>query len=316
MIKTISILIPNYNNAKWLSACIQSCLSQAGYFFKEIIVVDDHSTDDSWQVLQHFQSSYPKEVFIYKNPDKGGNQARNFGFKKAKGDYIQWLDSDDLLLPGKLEAQINFLERNTDIDIVYSDWRMDFFEGEEKKKEEIVLTKKQDSFLKALIEDQWLPNNSYLLRRSITQKLHQEVAWNPERKVAQDREYFTIAAIMGAQFAYVPGLFSVYNRWSEHSVSAMDFKSRLSLNQALELKFMDLIEAQEGIDSKMKRELISVLKTDGLKACYYHPKLRISRPISFMEIQWGHMHYKMRFVIPLVWVFQMTLYKLKLISKP
>lgn len=312
----VSIIIPNYNNAKWLSACIRSCLNQSGNFKKEIIVVDDHSTDDSWQVLQHFQATYPEEVFIYKNLDKGGNQARNFGFAKAHGDYIQWLDSDDLLLPEKLGAQINFLERNTEIDIVYSDWRMDFYEREEKIKEETVYSKEQVSFLKALIKDKWLPNNSYLLRKSIAQKLNLEKAWNPERKVAQDREYFTIAAILGAHFDYVPGVFSVYNRWSEQSVSSMHFKARLALNQALESKLINLIEGQEVINPLMKRELISILKTDGLKACYYYPKLRINRPISFFEIQWRHIHYKMRFVIPFVWVFQMTLYYMRVISKP
>ena len=98
----VSIIIPNYNNVKWLGDCLESCLLQKGEFKLEIIVVDDQSTDESWGILQNYQSEYPLQVFIYKNPEKGGNQARQYGFSKSNGNYIQWLDSDDQLLEGKL----------------------------------------------------------------------------------------------------------------------------------------------------------------------------------------------------------------------
>lgn len=312
----VSIIIPNFNNSQWLPTCIESCLRQEGNFKLEIIVIDDHSTDDSWRILKDFQKAHPDEIFIYKNREKGGNQARNFGFTKATGDYIQWLDSDDFLLSGKLNAQTYFLEKNSEIDIVYSDWQMDIYKDGEKVEGVKKVLKSFDSFLKVLIEDLWLPNNSYLVRSSFANKLHELNAWNPETKVAQDREYFTMAAIYGAKFEYTSGLFSVYNRWSEKSVSAINFKRRLKLNQALESKFMNLIIEQKWIDQKIKSELVAVIKTDGLKACYYHPKLKILRPISFFEIKWRLIHYKMRFVIPFIWLYQMILYYFRIISKP
>tara|TARA_R110002096_G_scaffold16243_3_gene55552 strand:+ start:1274 stop:2221 length:948 start_codon:yes stop_codon:yes gene_type:complete len=311
----VSIIIPNYNNSKWLSSCIESCLLQEGNFQKEIIVVDDQSTDDSWRILEEYQSNYPSEVFIYKNPSKGGNQARNFGFTKASGDYIQWLDSDDLLLPGKLATQLKFLVAHSNLDIAYSDWRMDFYEGAVKTREEVRIEKKYNSFLKALVEDRWLPNNSYLLKRSIAKRLHEIQAWNPKRKVGQDREYFTMAAIIGARFTYVLGVFSVYNRWSSKSVSSINFKFRLKLNQDLELKFMESIVAEEWISPPDKKELLALLKTHGLKACYYHPKLRLLSPMSFFEIKWGIIHKKMRVVIPFIWGFQTVSYYVNSISK-
>ena len=117
-----------------------------------------------------------------------------------------------------------------------------------------------------------------------------------------------MAAIIGARFSYVPGVFSAYNRWSTKTVSSMNFKLRLELNQVLELKFMEAIAAEEWINPPAKKELLALLKTHGLKACFYHPKLRLLKPMSFFEIKWEIIHYKMRLVIPFIWLYQQSHY--------
>ncbi len=307
---TLSIIIPNFNNERWLSVCLESCLGQKGDFKKEIIVVDDHSTDKSWEILEKFQQKHPNEIFIYKNPTKGGNQARNHGFKQSSGGFIQWLDSDDSIVEGKLDAQHQYFLKNPNTDIVYSDWRMDFYENDVKVREEVKIEKEYDSFLYNLITDNWQPPLSYLLRRSFAKKLDDIQAWNPKTKVAQDREYFTLAAVNQAQFNYVPGLYSVYNRWSDQTVSSMNYQKRLEYNLGLEYAFSQRINEQSWMDPKMKKKLISVLKTQALKACYYSPKLRIKEGVSFNEICWDQIHYKMRFVIPFVWVWQNVKFRL------
>jgi glycosyltransferase involved in cell wall biosynthesis len=304
----VSIIIPNYNNEQWLPLCLESCLTQFGDFELEVIVVDDHSTDKSWEVLQAYQKEYPEIIKVVQNTSKGGNQARNYGFSLSTGDYIQWLDSDDQLLMDKLETQLNFFKKNRAIDIAYSDWRMDFYEEGEKVKEEIKLEKNYDSFLENLIKDNWQPPLSYLLRRSMAERLHQLQAWNPKRKVGQDREYYSLAAIYGASFGYVSGLFSVYNRWSKQSVSSMEHKKRLKHSLYLEQRLMHEIQKQKWISKKQKKKMIASLKTDALKACFYDPTLRLLEPISFTEIRWGRVHYKMRLLIPFIWLYQMVNY--------
>ena len=184
----ISVIIPNYNCSQWLPKVIQSCLIQK--HLHEIIIVDDHSTDNSWKILSELQKQNPEKIKVFKNLEKGGNNARNFGFSKSSGDYIQWLDADDFLLEGKFENQIKTFEQNSDTDIVYSDWYMDFYEGKidflERKNYEY---KKYDDFTFELLADNWSANNSYLFKREIVQKLHENNGWNPKTKVAQDREY-------------------------------------------------------------------------------------------------------------------------------
>ena len=300
----VTIIIPNYNNQQWLTACLDSCISQKGDFIKEIIVVDDQSTDDSWRFLQDFQRTHSQEVFIYQNPQKGGNAARNYGFSKATGDYIQWLDSDDVLLPEKLKTQVDFFENNPEIDIVYSDWRMDYYEEDIKIYEEVNQSRSFDTYLKALISEKWQPNLSYLLRRGVADHLDGIQAWNPSRKVAQDREYFNLAAIHGARFAYVPGLFSVYNRWSKGSVSMINYKKRQVLSLELDQKLIHEIRKQQWLQQNEKRDLIGILKTNALKSTFYQPTMKMLEPISFFNIHWSTIHYKMRPFIPFIWFYQ------------
>jgi glycosyltransferase involved in cell wall biosynthesis len=101
----VSIIIPVYNAEKHLAETIESALSQT-WGNKEIIIVDDGSGDNSVPIARSFESNIVK-ILIQKN--KGASAARNAGLKEAKGDYIQFLDGDDLLSPDKIEAQISCL---------------------------------------------------------------------------------------------------------------------------------------------------------------------------------------------------------------
>ena len=98
----VSILIPAYNTDKWISATIESALNQT-WNKKEIIIVDDGSTDNTLQIARRFES---KLVKVVTQENSGAASARNKAFKFAQGDYIQWLDADDLLAPDKISLQM------------------------------------------------------------------------------------------------------------------------------------------------------------------------------------------------------------------
>src|SRR5262245_32601052 len=94
-----TIVIPTYNRAQLIDATIQSVLQQT-YRNYEVIVVDDGSTDNTEEVVK----KYLAPNFIYYKLEHGERSAaRNFGTSKAKGDYINWFDSDDIMLPNHLE---------------------------------------------------------------------------------------------------------------------------------------------------------------------------------------------------------------------
>ena len=87
----VSILIPLYNSGGFVAETIECCLAQT-YPNIEIVVVDDHSTDNSVEVVQRFLSN---KVRLYTNPKKGGNSARNYAFEMSHGDYVLFHDADD-----------------------------------------------------------------------------------------------------------------------------------------------------------------------------------------------------------------------------
>jgi glycosyltransferase involved in cell wall biosynthesis len=102
----VSILIPLYNSEKYIAETIQSCLEQT-YKNIEVIIVDDGSTDNSFQIAQSYESD---KVKVYKQENSGACRARNYAFELSAGDYIQYLDADDLLSPNKIEDQIKLFE--------------------------------------------------------------------------------------------------------------------------------------------------------------------------------------------------------------
>ncbi|WP_442590246.1 glycosyltransferase family 2 protein [Pedobacter sp. AW31-3R] len=104
----VSIIIPFYNSACYLADTIQSAIDQTWPRI-EIILVDDGSTDHSYAVAEKFDGQYIK---LLRQENKGAAAARNLGLKEAKGEYIQFLDADDLLSADKITAQVKLLQLN------------------------------------------------------------------------------------------------------------------------------------------------------------------------------------------------------------
>jgi glycosyltransferase involved in cell wall biosynthesis len=102
MNQLVSILIPAFNAEAWIADTIRSTLAQT-WPCKEIIVVDDGSTDRTHAIARQFES---KEVVVATQQSQGAASARNHAFSLSRGDYIQWLDADDLLSPDKIAKQM------------------------------------------------------------------------------------------------------------------------------------------------------------------------------------------------------------------
>ncbi|MBX3165248.1 MAG: glycosyltransferase [Bacteroidetes bacterium] len=112
MTPPISIITANYNKANFISETVHSVLNQT-YQNWELIIVDDSSTDDSISIINQF--THDKRIHLLKNNEnKGANFCRNFGLQKAKGEYVVFLDADDLLDKSCLENRIKKAKENPD----------------------------------------------------------------------------------------------------------------------------------------------------------------------------------------------------------
>lgn len=116
----ISIIIPAHNRAHLIGDTLDSLLAQT-YQNWECIVVDDGSTDNTDVILSDYIRNDIRFRY-YKRPENrlaGGNAARNYGFEKSSGKYIQWFDSDDIMLKNYLERRLKIIESDSDIGVVF-----------------------------------------------------------------------------------------------------------------------------------------------------------------------------------------------------
>jgi glycosyltransferase involved in cell wall biosynthesis len=113
--KKVSVIIPVYNAEKYVAATIQSVLSQSYENF-EIIIVDDGSPDNSIDVCKLFKDS---RIKIIRQANRGLAGARNTGIRNAQGDYLAFLDADDIWLPQKLEKHVHHLNNSPTVGISF-----------------------------------------------------------------------------------------------------------------------------------------------------------------------------------------------------
>ncbi|WFD11396.1 glycosyltransferase [Tepidibacter hydrothermalis] len=115
----VSVIIPTYNYGKFISDAIDSILVQT---FKdyEIIVVDDGSTDNTKDIIK----KYNDKISYYYKTNNGPSSARNLGINNANGDYVCFLDADDIFDPSKLAHQVKLLDehKNKNVSLIYSDY--------------------------------------------------------------------------------------------------------------------------------------------------------------------------------------------------
>jgi glycosyltransferase involved in cell wall biosynthesis len=208
---SVSVVIPCYNAERWIGEAIESCLAQS-HAPDEVIVVDDGSTDDSSVII----ARYASRVRHVRQDNAGAPRARNAGFALSRGEFIQFLDADDFLLPGKLEHQVAVLTK-TGAAAVYGDWRHQFYErdGSVSLGEPQVSGAPPD-LLEALIAGWWVSSVAIMFRRSIVEEIG---GWDESLQAAQDRDFFQRVAMATEHIAYAPKCEAIYRRYGAVTVS-------------------------------------------------------------------------------------------------
>lgn len=179
----VSIIIPLYNAEKYIIETLKSAINQT-YENKEIIIIDDGSTDDSKRKIEKYIDNTVK-YFYQKN--SGVSVARNKGIEMATGDYITFLDSDDILHEDKVQKQMNVIKKwNYDVCYcTYNNW--DFFENEKKiKKMKFISGNIIENYLN---EDTIPQTGTWLIKKEII-KLN-NIKFTPKCNWGEDIEFFT-----------------------------------------------------------------------------------------------------------------------------
>lgn len=284
----------------WIERAVMSCIDQ-GPLLGEVIVVDDQSTDNSREIASRLNREYPDRVFLVENSTKGANNARNLGFSRSRFEFIQWLDADDAILPGKFEHQVRALQQDPRTEIVYSDWSRVEFDGRGNEISSQVIRKHQThDFLAELLDDNWSVPCNYLIRRRLAATLAEMGAWSKDRPVAQDREYFTLAAMRATGITYANGNYSKYTTSNENSVSKMNFYKRLEhqmhLEKRLKIEILNYVT-----DKKLRSSYVRKLNSHVYNAFFYNSKITPPFVFTPWNMDYNIIHWKKIAILPLLY---------------
>lgn len=209
----VSVIVPCYNAAGWIKQALASVLDQ-GPENLEIIVIDDGSTDESAKIVENNFSF----VHLIKTKNQGVSKARDLGTSQSGGEFIQYLDADDLLAPGKLKRQLEILKASQ-ADVAYGDWQVLVEKPQGRSRIGEVRRKKMQHPEIDLFTDFWYPPAVYLFRRSIVEKVG---GWNAGLPVIQDARFALDCALKGGRFIYCQGIMAYYRVHSMNSLSRRD----------------------------------------------------------------------------------------------
>jgi len=205
----VSVIIPVYNCERYLAEAIESVLSQT-YRSVEVIVVDDGSTDASASVAQQFIPP----VRYYYQPNSGPSAARNRGVDLSKGDFLAFLDSDDVWTPDKLKIQMATFEDNPKIEAVFG------------HVQQFISPELDDNVKKRIrCPSDTMPGfcaNAMLIRRSSFIRVG---PFDPQWKVGQFEDWYSKAIEKGLKFVMLPDLL-VKRRLHQTNMSILERDSR------------------------------------------------------------------------------------------
>ena len=201
----VSIIVPCFNAERFLPETLDSIFAQT-YKNYEIILIDDASTDSTPEIIQSLKDRVRFRLET-KNEGGGGGGAREKGLKIAKGEYIQYVDSDDILFPEAIEKRVEMLEAQKG-DIAYSDFQcIEEMEGGEFQptaiKTKTIEETSSDTQL-ALFDRWWRPLVSLTFHRQIVER----ISWR--KTFIDDARYVFDACLAGARFVHVPGVQAHY----------------------------------------------------------------------------------------------------------
>jgi glycosyltransferase involved in cell wall biosynthesis len=204
---TISIIIPTYNAGQYIEEALASVFAQSFQDF-EVIIIDDGSTDDTAQKVKAL--SDPRILYVYKE-NQGPAIARNHGLNLVRGEYIAFLDVDDLWQPNKLEMHLNLMKNSPLMGMSFS-WFQILFDQPVQRLESPWFTPPKKQVLKFVdfLERNWTGHSSSVVLR--TQCMKDCKGFDENFYTGEDYYLWLQIAQRGWEIGFLPEALSVYRR--------------------------------------------------------------------------------------------------------
>jgi glycosyltransferase involved in cell wall biosynthesis len=252
----VSILIPAFNAQDWIAETIRSAIAQT-WQRKEIIIVDDGSTDQTLAIARRFISP---EVTVVTQVNQGAAAARNHAYALSRGDYIQWLDADDLLAPDKIAKQIDKARQLHSSRILFSaGWGHFFYRTGRAKFVPSALwcdLSPIEWLMRKMGRHVHMQTATWLVSRELTEAAG---PWDVRLWVDDDGEYFCRVILASDEIRFVPGSKVFYRMTASGRLSHVGTSDRkkdaLSLSMQLHVKYIRSLEESGRVRAACKTYL-------------------------------------------------------------
>jgi glycosyltransferase involved in cell wall biosynthesis len=214
----VSILIPAYNSEEWLAQTLRSAVAQT-WDRKEIIVVDDGSKDGTLSVARSFESDIVK---VFTQANQGASAARNNALARSRGDYIQWLDADDILVADKIALQMDSLGNSPNPRTLLSGEWGEFLHHPNDAK--FIPTglwcdlSKAEWLMRKMEQNAFMQTATWLVSRELTEAAG---PWDTRLLVDDDGEYFCRVLMASDGVQFVQGSRVCYRKAQSGNLSYM-----------------------------------------------------------------------------------------------
>lgn len=229
----VSILIPAYNAERWIADTIKSACDQT-WPNKEIIIVDDGSRDQTFQLARRFAS---KNISVLTQQNQGASAARNKAFALSQGDYIQWLDADDLLGPAKIARQVAEADRHgSDWTLFSSAWGRFYCRPDKANFHSTPLwcdLSPVEWLVRKMGQNLHMPPATWLVSRKLTDAAG---PWDTRLSLDDDGEYFCRVILASDAVRFLPDVKVFYRRSGFGSLSSKDASYKKLTSQFLSMR--------------------------------------------------------------------------------
>ena len=276
----VSILIPCYNAAPWLAATLESALGQT-WPNCEIILVDDGSRDASLAAAEPFR---PRGVTVIGQPNRGAAAARNTALRASRGEWIQYLDADDLLAPNKIELQLAAAARQPGEFIHAARWARFTDDPSSARFVPEVLCCDADpvswNVLK-LEEHAMMHPAAWLSPRSLVERAG---PWDETLTLDDDGEYFSRLVLFSAGVRYCPEAITLYRSQLASSLSRS--KSARAWDSALR-SIESIASRLLALEDSPRTRHACALATQRLIYEFYPRAPQVRRRAEALVARWG-----------------------------
>jgi glycosyltransferase involved in cell wall biosynthesis len=263
--KQFSIIIPAYNAEKFIERCLDSVTNQS-YDDYEIIIINDGSTDGTDAIVKNYIQNHSNILFKYEiQKNQGAAIARGQGIELAEGEYIAFLDADDIWYPKKLEVDVKYIEI-TDADVFYNDEYEVNLKGEKREIRNYQLG--QDALVELITGGNPISTSTVVARTSFVKKNH---SFFDGSKYGEDIACWISFAKAGAKFKHIPEILGEYIR-NENSLTMNDFDYIEKTYSRLVSFCDDLLACGYSVEEVERIKKMQLVKKNYGVARFYHRK--------------------------------------------